>query len=132
MMGIRDIEKIVHESKIIGKKVKLLCELLCTPGKPLMSVQPRMISLNDPFATINEGNMGIRFTFKNSQQIFISSQFLSPKQTAYAVLNDLIKTDHPNPKTTKTNARAKHPRTASHAKEAGYRARREIDIGRYR
>jgi homoserine dehydrogenase len=93
MTGIRDVEKMVHESKNIGKKVKLLCELSCGPDKPSMSVQPKMIPLNDPFATINEGNMGIRFTFKNSQQIFISSQFISPRQTAYAVLNDLIKTD---------------------------------------
>lgn len=93
MTGIRDVGKMVQESKTNGMKVKLLCELICYPDKPLMSVQPRMVPLNDPFATINEGNMGIRFNFKNSQKIFISSQFLSPRQTAYAVLNDLVKTD---------------------------------------
>jgi homoserine dehydrogenase len=58
-----------------------------------MTVSPKMFPLDDPFATINQGNMGVRFTFKNSQEIFISAQFNSPRQTAYAVLNDMIKAD---------------------------------------
>ena len=91
--GIRNIESIVNEARKLNKIVKLLCELHCSDKGVEMTVSPKMISLDDPFSTIKKGNMGIRYTFKNSQEIFVSAQFTSPTQTAYAVLNDIIKTD---------------------------------------
>jgi homoserine dehydrogenase len=91
--GIRGIEPLVNEARGLKKKVKLLCELSRVQGAVRMTVSPKMFPLDDPFATINQGNMGVRFTFKNSQEIFISAQFNSPRQTAYAVLNDMIKAD---------------------------------------
>jgi homoserine dehydrogenase len=42
---------------------------------------------------VNEGNMAIKFVFKTSKEIFVSAQFLGPKQTAYAVLNDIVRTN---------------------------------------
>jgi hypothetical protein len=41
-----------------------------------MTVQPKKVSLNDPLATVNHGNMGIVFRFKTSRDIFVSAQFL--------------------------------------------------------
>ncbi len=92
--GIRNIESIVNEARNLNKIVKLLCELHRSDKGIEMTVSPKMISLDDPFSTIKKGNMGIRYSFKNSQEIFVSAQFTSPTQTAYAVLNDIIKTDH--------------------------------------
>jgi homoserine dehydrogenase len=92
--GIRNIESIVYEARKLNKIVKLLCELNHSEKGLEMTVSPKMIPLDDPFSTIKKGNMGIRYKFKNSQEIFVSAQFDSPTQTAYAVLNDVIKTDH--------------------------------------
>lgn len=91
--GIRNIEQIVEEAKKREMKVKLMCTLTNLEKGVQMKVSPKMIPLDDPFATINEGNMGIRYHFKNSQEIFVSAQFNNPIQTAYAVLNDIIKMD---------------------------------------
>jgi homoserine dehydrogenase len=56
-----------------------------------MLVAPKLVPLGDPLATVNAGDMGLKLTFKTSQQVFVSAQFLGPKQTAYAVLNDVMK-----------------------------------------
>ena len=93
IIGIRNIESIVDEARKLNKRVKLLCELHCSEKGLEMSVSPKMIPLDDPFTTIKKGDMGIRYHFKNSQEIFVSAQFNGPTQTAYAVLNDIIKTD---------------------------------------
>ena len=92
--GIRNIESIVDEARKLNKIVKLLCEIHCSDQGLQMSVSPKMIPIDNPFSTIKKGDMGVRYTFKNSQEVFVSAQFNSPTQTAYAVLNDIIKTDH--------------------------------------
>jgi homoserine dehydrogenase len=91
IQGIENVEKLVKLARKKNKKAKLICEILTTNGKLNMIVAPKLVSLDDPLATINEGDMGIKFTFKTSQQIFVSAQFSGPMQTAYAVLNDIIR-----------------------------------------
>jgi len=95
--GIRNIETMVKRAQKSKKKVKLLCEITKDKDKLKMSVAPKQIPLDDPLATVNQGNMGIKFTFKTSKEVFVSAQFTSPTQTAYAVLNDMIKTNSPKP-----------------------------------
>jgi homoserine dehydrogenase len=89
--GIRHVENLMKEAQKHTAKVKLVCEIAETNNKLKMTVQPKKVSLNDPLATVNHGNMGIVFRFKTSRDIFVSAQFLGPKQTASAVLNDLLK-----------------------------------------
>ena len=89
--GIRHVEGLLKEAKKNNKKVKLICRIAKTNNKLEMTVQPGQVSLNDPLATVNQGNMGIAFRLRTCQEIFVSAQFLGPKQTAYAVLNDLMK-----------------------------------------
>jgi homoserine dehydrogenase len=52
-----------------------------------------MVDSDDPLATVNEGNMAIKYSFGTSKEVFVSAQFLGPKQTAYAVLNDIVRID---------------------------------------
>jgi len=89
--GIRHVEGLIKEAQEHNRKVKLVCEIAKANNKLEMTVQPKQVSLNDPLVTVNKGNMGIAFNFKTSGDIFVSAQFLGPKQTAYAVLNDLLK-----------------------------------------
>jgi homoserine dehydrogenase len=89
--GIRNIEPLVKEAKGLSKKVKLVCEIKKKDDKIFLGVSPKMVAYDDPLSTINRGDMGIKFYFKNSQNVFVSAQFKSPIQTAYAVLNDMIK-----------------------------------------
>jgi len=89
--GIRNIEPMIREAARLNKKVKLLCEINKDKNKVNMSVTPKMISMDNPLATVNHGDMGIKFTFKTSQDVFTSAQFKGPTQTAYAVLNDIVK-----------------------------------------
>jgi homoserine dehydrogenase len=89
--GIRNIETMIEEARISNKKVKLICEILKEKGKLKMSVAPKLVSLDDSFATVNHGNMAAKFTFETSLEVFVTAQFMSPKQTASAVLNDLTK-----------------------------------------
>ncbi|MGB9724987.1 MAG: hypothetical protein ACPLZF_00735 [Nitrososphaeria archaeon] len=89
--GIRKIEPLIEEAKKQGKKVKLLCEIIKEGGHISLQVSPKMISSSDPFSTVNYGDMAVKFYFKNSQEIFVSAKFVSPRQTAQAVLNDIVK-----------------------------------------
>ena len=89
--GIRNVENLIKEAQRQDAKVKLLCEITETNNNLRMTVQPKKLSISDPLATVNHGNMGLVFRFKTSGDIFVSAQFLGPKQTAYAVLNDLLK-----------------------------------------
>lgn len=89
--GIRHVETMVKDAQRKNKKVKLLCEIRKDKNKLEMNVQPKQISLDDPLATVNLGNMAIKFRFKTSLEIFVSAQFLGPKQTAYAILNDVLR-----------------------------------------
>jgi len=90
--GIRHIEALVREASRQNKKVKLIGEITRNKGKLQMTVHPKQIPIDDALATVNEGNMAIKFTFKTSKEIFVSAQFLGPRQTAYAVLNDIVRT----------------------------------------
>ena len=74
-----------------NRKVKLICEIARTKGKLKMTASPKTIPLDDPLARVNEGNMAITYSFKTSKEIFVSAQFLGPKQTAYALLNDIVR-----------------------------------------
>lgn len=89
--GIRGIENMVKKAHTSGKKVKLICKILRKGNDVKMSVAPSLIPLDDPLATVSRGDMGLKFNFKTSQQVFVSAQFSGPKQTAYAVLNDILK-----------------------------------------
>jgi homoserine dehydrogenase len=89
--GIRNVEEMVKKAKKLNKRVKLICKISKNGNKYEMQVQPRLISLEDPLATVREGHMGLRLSFKTSQQVFVSAQFSGLKQTAYAVLNDITK-----------------------------------------
>ena len=89
--GIRNIENLIKEAQKHDAKVKLVCEIAETNRKLEMTVQPKEVSLDYPLATVKEGNMGIVFRFRTSRDIFVSAQFLGPKQTAFAVLNDLLR-----------------------------------------
>jgi homoserine dehydrogenase len=89
--GIRNIRAILNEALKAKRKVKLVCEIRRVKNKLEMTVSPRQIPLDDPWATVNQGNMGIKFTFKTSKEVFVSAQFQGPWQTAYAVLNDIVR-----------------------------------------
>jgi len=89
--GIRKIGPMITEAKQSHKKVKLVCNISKKANKLKMSVAPRLVSSDDPLTTVNGGDMGLKLTFETSQQIFVSAQFTGVKQTAYAVLNDIIK-----------------------------------------
>jgi homoserine dehydrogenase len=89
--GIRHVETLVKAARRENRKVKLICEIARNKDKLEMTVSPKMIPLDDALATANEGNMAIKYTFKTSKEIFVSAQFLGPKQTAYAVLNDIVR-----------------------------------------
>lgn len=91
IQGIENVGKLVKLARKKSKKAKLICEISTVNGKLNMTVAPKLVSLDDPLATINEGDMGIKFTFKTSQGVFVSAQFSGPMQTAYAVLNDIIR-----------------------------------------
>jgi len=91
LKGIRGIENMVKKAQTSGKKVKLICEILRRGKNVKMSVEPKLIPLDDPLVTVSRGDMGLKFNFKTSQQVFVSAQFSGPKQTAYAVLNDILK-----------------------------------------
>ncbi|MEM2073636.1 MAG: homoserine dehydrogenase [Nitrososphaeria archaeon] len=90
--GIRNVEPLIMEAKKQGKRVKLLCEIAKEgSGNVFLQVSPKVISQDNPFSTVNYGDMAVKFYFKNSQEIFVSAKFVSPRQTAQAVLNDIIK-----------------------------------------
>jgi homoserine dehydrogenase len=89
--GIRHVEALVKAACEEKKRVKLICEITRDKGKLEMTVSPEQISSDDPLATMNQGNMAIRYTFKTSREVFVSAQFLGPLQTAYAVLNDIVR-----------------------------------------
>jgi homoserine dehydrogenase len=89
--GIRRVEALVKAARRENRKVKLICEISRNENKLEMTVSPKKVAPDDPLATVNEGNMAIKYTFKTSKEIFVSAQFLGPKQTAYAVLNDIVK-----------------------------------------
>lgn len=89
--GIRDIGNMVKKARESDKRVKLICEIARKGTELEMLVAPILVRLGDPLATVNGGGMGLRLTFKTSQQIFVSAHFSGPKQTAYAVLNDVIR-----------------------------------------
>jgi len=89
--GIRKIEAMIEEARISNRKVKLICEVVNEKDKLKMSVSPKSVSLEDSFAMVNQGNMATRFKFETAQEIFVTAQFTSPRQTACAVLNDLTK-----------------------------------------
>jgi homoserine dehydrogenase len=91
VQGIRNVEPLIVEAKRQGKKVKLLCEIIKKDSEISLQVSPKMIPLDDPLSTVNYGDMAVKFYFKNSQEIFVSAKFKSPRQTAQAVLNDIIK-----------------------------------------
>jgi len=89
--GIRNVGPMIEEARVSNRKVKLICEILKEKGRLKMSVAPKLVSLDDSFATVNHGNMAAKFRFETSKEVFVTAHFTSPKQTAYAVLNDLTK-----------------------------------------
>lgn len=88
--GIRNVEPLIVEAKKQGKRVKLLCEIIKEGDNIILQACPKMVSQDNPFSTVNYGDMAVKFYFKNSQEIFVSAKFVSPRQTAQAVLNDIV------------------------------------------
>jgi homoserine dehydrogenase len=91
--GIRNVGKMIKEAKRLKKRVKLICRVSTGKTGLEMSVAPRFVASDDPLCTVNGGDMALKLFFKTCQQIFVSAQFTGVKQTAYAVLNDIIKLD---------------------------------------
>jgi homoserine dehydrogenase len=91
--GIRNVGKMIKEAKRLKRRVKLICRVSIEKTGLEMSVAPRFVASDDPFATVNGGDMALKLFFKTCQRIFVSAQFTGVKQTAYAVLNDIIKLD---------------------------------------
>jgi len=89
--GIRNVEAQVDAARRENMRVKLVCQITRNGSQLELTVSPKMIPLDDPLATVNEGDMAIEYTFKTSKRIFVSAQFLGPRQTAYAVLNDILR-----------------------------------------
>jgi homoserine dehydrogenase len=89
--GIRDVGKSIEHAKRLQKRVKLICGISWKGTNLEMYVAPRLIGKDDPLATVNAGKMAMKLIFQTSQEVFVSAQFAGVKQTAYAVLNDLIK-----------------------------------------
>jgi homoserine dehydrogenase len=89
--GIRHVETLMKSVRNDNRKVKLICEIAGNMEKLDMTVSPQIVAADDPLATVNEGNMAIKYSFKTSKEVFVSAQFLGPKQTAYAVLNDIVR-----------------------------------------
>lgn len=89
--GIRNVGPMVEKARQLKRRVKLVCEISKRGTEPEMRVEPRLVPLDDPLATVNGGHMGLKLRFKTSQQVFVSAQFSGLKQTAYAVLNDITK-----------------------------------------
>jgi homoserine dehydrogenase len=93
--GIRNLRKTIEKAKSQNKRVKLICNISREEAGVEMSVFPRLIASGDPFAAVNGGDMALKLFFKTSQQIFVSAKFTGVKQTAYAVLNDIVKMAFP-------------------------------------
>jgi len=91
--GIRHIEPIIREAKRTNKKVKLICEISRHRDKLDLKVGPKVVPRKDPLSNVNEGDMGIEFNWKISKKVFVSAHFQGPKQVAYAVLNDILRTN---------------------------------------
>jgi len=89
--GIRDIKELLKKAKRLKRRVKLLCEIVRRGNCLELSVCPRILSLDDPLNTVNNGDMGLKFSFSKSKQVFVSAEFHGPEQTAQAVLNDIVK-----------------------------------------
>lgn len=89
--SIRGIEPLIKQASKARRRVKLICKIDNSEDRLAMSVKPTPVNLNDPFSSINNGDMGVKFHFATSKQVFVSAQFLGPKQTAQAVLNDAVK-----------------------------------------
>ncbi len=91
VQGIRGIEPMIKQAAQENKKAKLVCEIWREGDRVHMNVAPKLVPLDDPLSTVNHGSMGLRFTFKTCQEVFTSATFTSTRQTAYAVLNDILK-----------------------------------------
>jgi len=89
--GIRNVEPMVEKARELKKRVKLVCEISKRGTKHELRVEPRLVPMDDPLATVKQGDMAVKLLFKTSQQVFVSAQFSGLEQTAYAVLNDLTK-----------------------------------------
>jgi homoserine dehydrogenase len=91
VVGIRNVQELIAASRVENGRVKLLCSIEQGEAGLEMKVKPAVVSFNDALATVNGGDMAMEFCFGTSRKIFVSAEFLGPKQTAYAVLNDILK-----------------------------------------
>jgi homoserine dehydrogenase len=91
VQGIRNVGGLLKKAKGLRKRVKLLCEITRKGNRLDLSVGPKILATDDPLNGVNAGNMGLKFTFRKSKQVFVSVEFRGPEQTAQAVLNDIIK-----------------------------------------
>ncbi len=89
--GIRGVAELLKKAKRLKRKVKLLCEIVNRGNALDLSVVPRILSPDDPLNNVNNGDMGLKFSFRKSKQVFVSAEFQGPEQTAQAVLNDILK-----------------------------------------
>jgi homoserine dehydrogenase len=89
--GIGKVDDMIKEARKSRRRVKLVCEIVRKDGQVEMSVSPRLLPADDPLAVVKGGDMAMKLEYKTSQQVFVCAQFTGVKQTAYVVLNDIIK-----------------------------------------
>jgi hypothetical protein len=89
--GIRDVDRVLKKARRLKRRVKLLCEITRKDNRLMLSVAPKILSQEDPLNNVTNGDMGLKFNFRKSKQIFVSAEFQGPEQTAQAVLNDIVK-----------------------------------------
>lgn len=89
--GIRDIKSgELLKLKAQGKTIKLLCEGYFKDGKPYARVSPEIIPLTDPLAVISDGSTAVTIISDFLKEITIVIKDLDLRQTAYAVVIDLL------------------------------------------
>jgi homoserine dehydrogenase len=89
--GIRDINSSeLQELKARGMTIKLICEGYFKGGKPYARVSPEIIPLTDPLAVISDGSTAVTIISDFLKEITIVIKDPDLRQTAYAVIIDLL------------------------------------------
>lgn len=89
--GIRDIKSCeLQELKARGKTIKLICEGYFKDGKPYARVSPEIIPFTDPLAVISDGSTAVTIISDFLKEITIVIKDPDLRQTAYAVIIDLL------------------------------------------
>ena len=89
--GIRDIKSSELQAlKVQDKTIKLICEGYFKDGKPYAKVSPEIIPMTDPLAVISDGSTAVTIISDFLKEITIVIKDPDLRQTAYAVVIDLL------------------------------------------